>query len=590
VPAGFPRIGPRTVALLAVGLAMVVAAVVLGYESRGQTLQGDEWDYAIRLGAQSLGHALFDPPPDKYVIPVPLLLYKGLFESFGIGSYAPYRVVGIALVILCAGLFFALARRRVGALLAVPPTILLLFFGSASEVVVTSLRIPSQIAIAAGMGMLVALDRRTLRADAVACVLLGISLLSHPEAAAFAVAAAVLVLFRQSPERWRRSWVFLAPLVLLATLWLAQGESGGTNPAFDRLSDVPSFIGESLVSLTANVSGVSGLITGPAFDSALGWIALGLLLAAVALALVWRSKPLTPRFWAMLVALAVLLATTAIAPVTFERTPETQRYVYPEAILLLLLLVEVASAARLSRGVALAVTGVLVAGLVSNLADLRTNADQLRARSDLVKAELGALELARGHADPDFLPFGPQLAVFGNPRLITPRGADGQGWAMRASEYFVITQDFGSPADSPQELADLAATPAGHAADVVLAGALGLQLQPAPSEPPSASGLSPTVKSLAQGTAGARSSCVHLSPRNGRVKGAIILPPGGVWLAVIPGSNEELGISRFFALPTVRFQPLRDSHAAYLRIPRDRSSTPWTLWVDSQRGFRLCGA
>ncbi len=178
----------------------------------------------------------------------------------------------------------------------------------------TSLRIPSLIAIAAGLGMLVALDRRTLRGDVVACLLLGISLVSHPEAAAFAAAAAVFVLFRPSPERWRRSWVFVAPLALFGTLSLTQSQSGATNPAVDRLSDVASFIGESLVSLTADVSGVSGLITGPAYDSALGWIALGLLLAVVAVALVRRSKPLTPGFWAMLVALAVLLASTAIAP------------------------------------------------------------------------------------------------------------------------------------------------------------------------------------------------------------------------------------------------------------------------------------
>ncbi|MEK6326930.1 MAG: hypothetical protein AABM66_05300 [Actinomycetota bacterium] len=573
--------------MLAVGVAMVVAAVVLAYESRGQTLKGDEWDYAIRLSAQSLGHALFDPPPDKYLMPVPLLLYKGLFEVFGIGSYAPYRAVGIALVILCAGLFFALARRRVGDLLAIPPTILLLFFGSASEVVVTSLRIPSQIAIAAGLGMLVALDRRTLRGDVVACVLLAISLLSHPEAAAFAAAAAVFVLFRPSPERWRRSWVFGAPLALFGTLYLTQGESGTTNPALDGLNGVVSFIGESLVSLTAALSGVSGLITGPAYDSPLGWIALGLLLGAVAVALARRSKPPTPGFWAMLAALAVLLASTAIAPVTLFRTPETQRYIYPEAILLLLLLVEVARAARLHRGVAFAVTGVLAAGLVSNLADLRTNADQQRAVSDLVKAELGALELARGHADPDFLPFGPRFAALGTKLLlVTPPGAGGQGWAMRASEYFVIARDFGSPADSPHELDDLAGAPAGQAADLVLAGGLGLRLRPASPEPPPASRPRPTVKSLSEGTARTSGSCLRLSPRNGQLRAAITLPPGGVWLT---GSRQELGVSRFFSLPAVRLQPLRDSHAAHLRIPRDSSSLPWTLWVDSQRGLRLCG-
>ena len=94
--------------------------------------------------------------------------------------------------------------------------------------------------------------------------------------------------------------MFVAPLALFGTLSLTQSQSGATNPAVDRLSDVASFIGESLVSLTADVSGVSGLITGPAYDSALGWIALGLLLAVVAVALVRRSRPPTPGFWAML--------------------------------------------------------------------------------------------------------------------------------------------------------------------------------------------------------------------------------------------------------------------------------------------------
>ncbi len=282
----------------------------------------------------------------------------------------------------------------------------------------------------------------------------------------------------------------------------------------------------------------------------------------------------------------MLLTTTAIPPVvSFARTPETQRYVYPEAILLLLLLVEVGSVARLSRRVTLAVTGVLAAGLVSNLADLRTNAEQLRARSDSVKAELGALELAGAHAPPDLLPFGPQLAVFGwTPEAVTTPGAGGFGWAMRASEYFVIARDFGSPADSPQELA---ATPAGQAADLVLASGLGLRLRPASPEPPSATGLRPTVKALGQGAAEPGGSCVRLLPRNGRVKGAIVLPPGGIWLS---GSSEELGISRFFSLPAFPLQPLRDSRAAHLRIPPDSSPLPWTLWVNSQRGLRVCGA
>jgi hypothetical protein len=236
----------------------------------------------------------------------------------------------------------------------------------------------------------------------------------------------------------------------------------------------------------------------------------------------------------------------------------------------------------------LAVTAVLTAGLVYNLGEVRTNADSLRDRSDLVQAELGALELARGRANPDVRPFGPQLALFGGEaRAARPPGAGGQGWAMRASEYFVIARDYGSPADSPQELGELGGEPAGQAADLVLAGGLGLRLRPASPEPPSSPGPAPTVKSLGQGTAEAGGSCVRLAPRDGKVKAAITLPPGGAWLAGATGSKLQL--SRFFALPSVPLQPL-PSPAAELRIPGDSAPTPWTLWVDSPRPLRVCGA
>ena len=47
---------------------------------------------------------LFNPPPSKHLIAIPLLLYKAAFEGFGISSYVPYRLAHIALLLLCAGL------------------------------------------------------------------------------------------------------------------------------------------------------------------------------------------------------------------------------------------------------------------------------------------------------------------------------------------------------------------------------------------------------------------------------------------------------------------------------------------------------
>jgi hypothetical protein len=592
---------------------MAVAAVVLAYEERGQTLKGDEWDYAIRLSSQPLGHALFHPPAFKYVMPVPLLLYKGLFEIFGIASYWPYRIVSIALVIVCAGLFFAIARRRVGDLLALPPAILLLFFGSAPSaisanleragIVVSPLRIPSQIAIATGLGTLLALERKTLRGDILACLLLGASLVSHPESVAFAAAAAVLILFRPSPERWLRSWVFLAPLFVFGILSASQGQAGGNNPAFHRLSGAPSFIAESFATISSDVSGISGLISGSAFDSPLGWIAAGLLVALIVAAVVRRSRPLGPGFWAMLIGLLALLAATALAPVSLGRTPETPRYIYPEAILMLLLLAEVASVVRLPRGAQWLVAAVLAAALLANVGDLRRGAASLRAVSTMVKAELGAVDLARkagAHVEPNFLTFGPQVSysLFAHPRevgghLIEPLphtvpGAGGIGWQMRASEYFRIKKDFGSPAYSPGQLAALPPS-SGRSADVVLAGALGLRFRPASQRPPSSPGPDPGRHGVVQGVERKRGSCVRVSPGRSpkhRASGGVTLPPGGAWIGGSPSPGTELSVSRFLDFPVIS---LSTPHSAgKLEIPKDSSHVRWKLWFVTHRPLDVC--
>jgi hypothetical protein len=342
------------------------------------------------------------------------------------------------------------------------------------------------------------------------------------------------------------------------------------------------------VSITADVSGVSGLIEGPAFDSALGWIAAGLLIALVALALIRRAKPPTPWFWALLAAFIALIVSTALAPVSLFRTPDSPRYLYPEAILLLLLLAELASSVRLSRIAAWVAVAVVAAGLVANLADLQRGAADLRVESDLIKAELGAVELARGRVHPNFLTFGPQAAPIGATAPLTAPGAGGQGWLMRASEYFRIARDFGSPAYSP---AELPRRPAGtrHATDVVLQGALELQLQQAPARPPSTSGPGPAVANVVRGTAKTQGSCVDLSPRDGGgVQAEISLPPGGAWFSGTLDSEDQLGIGRFSELPAAALQPLGHGRAAYLTIPTDDSPMPWKFWVSSTRRLVVC--
>src|SRR5919204_1826727 len=237
----------RWLAWTALAAAMALSATLVWVWGSGLTLIDDEWGYAVRTATQPMLTYLFNPPPGKHLIAVPLLLYAGAFRAFGIASDVPYQLAHIALLLLCAGLFYALARRRVGDLLALFPTTILLFLGPAREVVATPLRIPSLISTAAGLGMLLSLERLDRNVDVLACVLLAISLASLSTGYPFAAAAAVLVLARPSPQRWRRSWVFLVPVGLYALWWTLEFSLGpNAHPVGSTVLGLPVYLGKSL--------------------------------------------------------------------------------------------------------------------------------------------------------------------------------------------------------------------------------------------------------------------------------------------------------------------------------------------------------
>ena len=98
-----PPTGQRTLARALVATAMVGSAAALMFESRGQTIRGDELGYAARLASEPFGHAVFHSPSNKYFIAVPLLVYDAMFNLFGLAADVPYRIVVTALVLLCGG-------------------------------------------------------------------------------------------------------------------------------------------------------------------------------------------------------------------------------------------------------------------------------------------------------------------------------------------------------------------------------------------------------------------------------------------------------------------------------------------------------
>ncbi len=589
------RVTPRALTFSIIGLAIVVSAIVLAYWGRGQTFGGDQMGYASRLSEQSLGHALLYPPPDKYLIAAPLLVFRGFFEVFGFDSETPFRALAIALEILCAGLFFLLARRRVGDLLALPPTVLLLFFGYGGEMVLTGERIPELMAFSAGLGTLLVLTREDRRGDLAAALLLTVSLASHPSGLAFVVGAAVLILLRPSPQRWRTAWVFLVPVALYAVWWVFLREPG-IYPAQTNLGELASFVGQSWTAVTAAVSGLAGVLDGSAYHHMLGWLVGALLFILVAAGVATRWQRLPPSFWAAAAALLALWVSTALARgsegLMFLRPADAPRYVYPGAILLLLVLVEVAGAVRRPAWGAWVATGVLALGLVANLDRLHDEGTEQRLVANDIRAELGSVEIAAGVVEPTYRPFG-FAGVF----------------YPTAGEYLDAVRAFGSPAYSPEQLA---ARPAATRliADRTLAQAMRLSVRATRPRSSVGSG-SPRVEKTFQGTSSAAGGCLLLRAARGaeafsaqppvlpppQANGSaaapalaeVTLPPGGVSIASGRIADVGLRLGRFADFPAVPLTTPAAGRAGSLVIPTDSVALPWKLIVYSHEPVSLCG-
>ena len=562
------RFAQPSPALAVVGLAMVAAAVLLAYESRGEWFGTDDLDYGVRLSTESLSHALLHPPPDKYLIAVPLLLYKALFEIFGMGSYLPYRITGILLVLLSAGLLFALLRRWLPDRFAVPPTLLMLFFGAGSEVLVNPVRLPSQIALAAGLGMMLALERRDRRGDLAAMVLVAISLASHPVGISFAVVGAVMILL-SSWDGWRRLWVIVIPGALFAAWWLfirPPPVSSYPNP----LDQVLTFARESWVAITAAVSGLFGVLGQPAFQQTPAKVAAIALFVLIMLGIGFGGRRLPPIFWASLVGLLILMVTPRLSAAGFLRMPDESRYLYPDAFLLLIALGTLAGSLKLPDWSMWAASAVLLVSLWPNIDRLHDAGRQYARESEQYRVLWSAVEIAGSSAQPGF-----RVNAF----------------SPSAGEYLAVVRDFGHGgytadeiARKPEELR--------HLADAKEVAALGLKLEPAPGPP--RGGVPPQLADPGV-TATKRAGCTTVGRGTPAQEAAseargieFLLPTGGAWLGLSAPAGTGIYVGRFDQA-NVPLGPPAGARGLELRIPADRASLRWRLLVRSRSPITVCG-
>jgi hypothetical protein len=515
----------------------------------------DEWEFLLYRRGTSPEVLL--NPHNEHIVLAPVTVYKLLVVSFGMESPLPFQLVGDLVFLLSAALLFAVLRRAAGDWLALLGTFLVLFLGPAWIDLLWPFQIGYSGSIAAGLGMLLALQRDDRGGDRAACLLLAVSLSFSSLGLCFA-AAALADLALGPRRRAERAYVPLLPLSLFAIWWLGWGHKAETHLSFDNFLGSPGFVFDAASQAIASLLGLATGAENPGQLEGLLWGQI-LLAAAVVLLAFRLRRGGRDRRW-LLVALAAggsFWFLAALNEVPLFREPTNGRYQYPGAVFVLLIAAEALRATRPTRAGLGVATLVAAAALAANIAFLVRGDDRFfEPTSDQVRAELAALELARERVDPSFVLSTEQGAAFLAP--------------IDAGAYFSAADSYGSPAFSEPELAS-SDEPSRAAADRALALALAIRLVPIQG-----AGL------------GAARPCRELSGRSGG--GAeLALTAGRYALSAPRPADGRLLLARFSDMPSVELGRLPRPAGSVLSIPRDRSSRSWRLGLGGGGRIRVCG-
>ena len=533
-----PRRAPLTLAALAaLCLASALTLVVLGTRL---TFFNDEW-YVLLLRPGVSAHSLLDPH-NGHLSLIPIAVYKALVAMFGLDQQLPFRVVLAAVVVALGVLVFVFVRERCGDLLGLLAAAVVLFLGSAWQDLLWSFQIGLVGSLATGVGVLLCLERETRRADLAACGLLVASIALSNLGVSFILAAAVAVLMRRRP---RELWIPGVPAALFAAWWLGYGRDAETGFSLTNVGHTPAYV---LDSIAAALSSLFGLSTQPNGGiDAYAWGRPLLLLATAAIAF-WLLRGGRPSRGVLPIA-AAALSWWVLLGVDFIpnwREPDTSRYQLISGTFLILLAAEAFRPVRLRPPALAAISAVTLVCIGANIGALKDGYDFFRTESTIAKANLGALEIGRGHIKPKF-------------RLLQPIARSIYLTGVFAGPYYRESEAHGSPAYSE---AEIAAAPGGDrsAADVVLASGYNLRLQPlaAGSVPPSA---------------GCRRVDGAWQPAVAQV------PRGGAVLTNLSPVAAEIRLRRYADDFPADLGVLAARSSARLAIPLDSASQSWELQI-----------
>jgi hypothetical protein len=553
--------------------AMALAAVLLLWEGRGLTLFVDEWSFGFG-SRRGLSVAELLEPANGHLVPVPVLITKASLELFGAGTALPLRLVCVALHLGVVVLLFVFLRRALGDLAALIPAISILFLGSASDLLVGSHGMPMLIAVASGLGAWLLLEMRTTAGDVAAALLLFLGLASNGLALLF-VAGAIAALLLPSDRSLRRLWLTLAPLGVYLVWRLAYGGDGGSDFAVANLAGLPAFAFDSL---GAELAALTGLFPEPgfrqqSFNPTVGPALAGAVVVGLAALFASGRRPPLRAAIPAVGLLALWSLTGAIAGPA--RLPESARYLYPGAILVLLVVGGALSASPVRWRGSLVLAGICAIGLLPNLRELHYGADFFRLQSNQDRAVLAAADLLGGSG-----PAGLKLEDREDPGLVGTHDL-----SFTLGDYRDAKDRYGTPAFSLAQLRTLDAS-SRQAADRFLVRALGLAAVPARRGPRA---LPADVRADAPGgRLVRRGGCLRFAPKLPGAKLTVSLPRAGIWIQPRSGPAVSVGLYRFADGFPVAVGEAPAGGPSMLTLPAGPASAGWVAQLAPQQPLRVC--
>jgi hypothetical protein len=569
----------RSLAPFAVGLllvAMVVAAALLIWETRGLTLLVDEWGWGFSARTNFDLHAFVDPYNGHFVA-VMVLITKTALQLFHANAETALRLLAVALHLATAGCLFALLRKSIGTVGAVAPTVLVLFLGAANDGIVGSHGMSVTITVLTGLAAWLAIQRHGTGWDVAAAALLTVGVAAESTALPFVFGAALIIwLDKESPRS--RYWVPLVPLMVYVLWWLAWGHTEKSDVAIANVAGFPSFAFDSLSAGLASITGtftVTGSRTA-GFDLSAGQaLAGGLLMVTLALALGRRYRPGAASLVPLAALLAFWLMTSGVA--SPAREPWSSRYLYIDVILLLLVFAHEIAASPVRHQGVLVLSAVCAFALLPNIREITYASDSVREQAEVNRAVMGAANAVIGEAPPSTLLEDPSDLVAGQVGDL----------GLPLEQYAASRQRFDAPAYSPLQIEGAGAM-ARAAADHFLARALPIALTPTvgPSHP-----LPPVIAPSQTGGVLQRSrGCLRFVPLAAGAQLSLRLPVGGLWVHPAVGAPVQIGVQRFGKSFGVAAGPAIGGRPSVLSLPPSQASSGWKARFLADQPLLLCAA